>query len=90
MLSTIISYMGIISINDPLKCIDEMAKKFVRGRGITDRSGDVTFPVACCNFSVARSRSRIKSHSNGAEGKERGCRLPPRHSAETSLYKFTE
>lgn len=39
---------------------------------------------------MARSRSRIKSHSNGAEGKERGCRLPPRHSAETSLYKFTE
>lgn len=35
MLPTIIFYMGIISIDDSFKCIDEMAKKFIRGRGIT-------------------------------------------------------
>lgn len=35
MLPTIISYMGIISVDDSLKCIDEITKKFIRGRGIT-------------------------------------------------------
>ena len=49
-----ISYMGIISVDDSLKCIDEITKKFVRGRGITDRAGDVTFPAVRSNLSVAR------------------------------------
>lgn len=48
------------------------------------------FRLRVATFPWPGNQSRIKSHSNGAKGKEWGCRLPPLHSAETSLCKFTE